>query len=113
MRDPDTLIELAQKIQRPLERYLKWKQVCDRYERGLKVIFAECFLSVQIKADATIKEREMYAYATQKYLNYLAEMDGAEKEKVKAQVQYDTLKTSIEALTSALAFDRETIKRGM
>lgn len=110
MRNPDDLLILAQKIQRPLERYLKWKQVCDRYERGYKVIIAKNIIG---RSAETIRERESLALTSEEVGKYLEDWDKAEKEKIKAQVEYDSLKTSFEALTSALAFDRETMKRGM
>lgn len=111
MRNPDELIVLAEKLHKPMERYLKWKQITERYERGKHTKFAQCF-DFEMR-ELTIKERELAAYANQEYKNYLEEWDSAEKEKIKAQVEYENLKMSFEALQSALSFDREAMKRNI
>ena len=107
MRNPDQLVELAELLRRPTERWLKWKQVSDRFKRGEKTVFAKCYL--RAKAN-TIEERKCLAYSDNEYLIYLNEWDGAEKEEVKAEVEVRNLETNLEALTSALAYDRESMR---
>ena len=82
----------------------------DRIERGAKSVLAECFL--RSKGD-TMKEREQLALVDAQYLKYLADWDKAEKEKIKAMVEYDNLKTSFDALQSALSHQKAELSRGM
>ena len=107
MRNPDQLVELAELLRRPMERWLKWKQVCDRFKRGEKSIYAKCYL--RAKAN-NIEERKCLAYSDNEYLIYIEAYDKAEKEKVKAEVEVKNLETNLEALTSALAYDRESMR---
>ena len=108
LRSPDTLTELVEAMHRPMERYLKWKQIVERYERGKHTAFANAFLKTEAE---TVRERELIAYASPAYVAYLEEWDKAQKEMVKAQVEYDNLRSNFDALTSALAYDRESMKR--
>lgn len=97
-------------MQKPQERYLKWRQICDRYDRGAKTIYAKCFLEAH---GETVKEKEQVAFTNPMYTAYLAEWDKAEKKKIQAEVEYDNLKTQFDALQSAIAYQREELKRGM
>lgn len=107
MRNPDQLVEIAELLRRPMERYLKWEQVCDRFKRGDKSVFGKCFLKAKAN---NVEERKSLAYTDEEYIKYLSEWDSAEKEKVKAEVEVKNLETNLEALTSALAYDRESMR---
>ena len=111
LRDPDKLIELAESLHRPRELYLKWKQICDRFERGRHTIYGE-FYGYQSKEEA-VESRKAKAYSCDGYKEYLEKWDKAEKEKIKAQVKYENILTNFEAYQSALSFDKEMIKRNM
>lgn len=110
MRDPDKLIELAGNMDRPRELYLKWKQVVEHLERQYKAVLASEFLKAEGR---NVKERESIALASEVSENFRKEMDNAEKEKIKAQVKYESIKANFDAYQSALSFDKETIKRGV
>lgn len=112
MRDPDKLVELAEKLGRPLEHYLKWRQVCDRYERGKNTKLAQVIGALRRNGEKESHgQLQARAYAHSDYVDFLNEWDKAEQNKVKAQVEYESLKTNFEALQSAIAYDREAMKR--
>ena len=110
MRNPDILITLAEEMRRPLEMYLKCRQVRERMERGLKTIFAECFLEVE---KGTIEERKSRALIHPRYIEAIAELDMMEKKEVAARVEYDNLHKSFDAYQSALSYDKEMLKKNM
>lgn len=113
MTNPEELERLASSMQKPRERYLKWKQVCDRYDRGAKSKLASIFMMIRKISDKDVSAAmlEKSAYASQEYEDYLKEWDNAEKEKIKAQVEYENLQCAFDALTSSLAYQRESMKR--
>lgn len=110
MRNPDELQKMAAIMERPLEHFLKWKEIVDRFERGKNSVWSKCFLKSE---GETVKEREAKAYADPEYVAYLDEWHEASKKAISARVEYENLKNQCEALQSALSYDREAIKRGV
>ena len=106
--DPDRLLVLAAELAKPLELYLKWKIMCDRYERGKAAKLAQIIATV---ADGSYASREAKALASPDYQQYLDEWHEAEKKKATAQVEYDTKKAEFDALQSVLSYERESMKR--
>lgn len=105
--DPDELIDLSAKMEKPMERYIKWKQINDRFERGKKAKLSQ----LMMQHEGTVASREMEAYGSKEWAEYLAEWDNATKELAKAQVEYDTLQNRFAAVQSALSYLRESMKR--
>lgn len=108
MHDPDKLLILAEELAEPQELYLKWRVICDRYDRGKSSKLAEC---IGKQPEGSYAAREAQALASEEYKNYLNEFHEAEKEKVKAQVRYENLKCQFDALQSVLAFERDSMRR--
>ena len=109
MRNPDKLEELSHELHKLREEYLKWKQMCDRYERGKHWKFATIFQ--QIPPDGTIEVRKQKAYAHPQWQEYIEEWNHVDEMKMKAQVKFENVRNDYEAFQSALSFDRETVKR--
>ena len=112
MRDPEVLIQLSAKLHKPRERYLKFRQVEERYDRGKHSKLAEIIIRIRKEegSPTSMAALETAAYGDPEYIKYLIEWDNASKEKVKAQVEFDNLNNDFQAYQSALSFDRETIK---
>lgn len=108
MRNPDQLQELAAAMEHPLELYLKFKEIVDRYERGAKTIYARAFLRSEGKS---VRERELKAYADEEYVKYQDEWHEASKKCISARVKYENLENQFNALQSGLSYDREHMKR--
>jgi hypothetical protein len=109
IRDPQELQALAAKMEPARERYLKWKQVVDRYKKGSKTKLAQIYTIITIAS--SVDERKNMALSHPDYVQYLSEWDTAEKAMIKARVLFENLQSAYDALTSALAFDRESMKR--
>lgn len=106
--DPDELIKLAEKMHKPLERYLKWKVICDRYDRGKPSKIAQ--LISKLDKNQSYASREAQALASEEYQAYLVEWHEAEKKKAAAQVKTDNIKCRFDALQSVLSWEREQMK---
>ena len=106
---PDQLIELAEALHKPLELYLKWKVICDRYDRGKPSKIAQ--LVSKLDKNQSYASREAQALASKDYQQYLEKWHEAEKKKATAQVEYDNIKSKFDALQSVLSYERESMKR--
>ena len=109
--DPEELVTLSAEIEKPMEAFLKWRQVADRYERGKKSKLAQICVGLRGEGKVSVAQLEMEAYATPEWIKYETEWDDAERKKVAAQVQYETLQNRFSAIQSALSYLRETMKR--
>lgn len=110
LRDPNMLLEIAEKMHKPREYYLRWKQIAERYKRGEKSVYAKAFLA---SAGANLEERKMNAMTTPDYADYLKAWNRAERMRTKFEVAYENLENDLAAYQSAIAFDREMIKKGI
>jgi hypothetical protein len=112
--EPERLLALAAELEKPLEIYLKWKVICDRYERGKTSALANQ-ISIIRGTDATASHAslESKALASDGFKKYLEEWHEAEKQKVSAQVKYENLKCQLEALQSYLAYKREEMRNSL
>lgn len=106
--DPEELVRIAHAMSGPLERWLKWREIRERFERGKNSIFAKCFLKAE---GGTVKEREMVAASAEEFMKYLDDLHEAAKSEISARVEYENLKNQFDAMTSALAYQRESMKR--
>jgi hypothetical protein len=107
--NPDRLLTLAAELEKPLEQYLKWRAICDRYERGKSSKLAEIIAT--LPQEKSYASRESEALASEGYKTYLSEFHEAEKNKIIAQVKYENLKCQFEALQSVLAYERDAMRR--
>ena len=106
--DPEELNVLAEKLHKPLERYLKWKIIVDRYKRGKDSKIAQLGLQYQ---DRSVSERDRMAEASPEFISYLSEWHEAEKKMSAAQIEYETIKAKFDALQSVLAYMRDSMRR--
>lgn len=114
MIEPERLITLAEEMEGPLERMLKWKQVCERYERGKHSKLASIVARLRIlNGNASQAKLDSLAYGDPEYEEFLKEWNHAEEEMVKARVKFDTLRCAWESLQSVIAYMREGMKRGI
>ena len=109
--DPERLLVLAAELQKPFERYLKWKIIVDRYERGKSSKVASAILALKKEEKESYASLEARALGSEEFVSYLAEWHEAEKQMVRARIEYDTKKCEFDALTSVLAYERESMKR--
>lgn len=114
MTNPEELIRLAHAMEKPLERWLKWKSIVDRYERGksskLATIVNRLRPTVEKPSQALL---ESLAYGDPEYQKYLDEWGEAERHAIKARVKYDNLRCCWESTQSVIAWEREGMKRGV
>ena len=114
MVNPDDLLTVAAEMQKPMELYLQWRQVFDRLERGKNTVLGQIMkklaLGGEIKSAETMK---LLAHADEVFVAYLAEMDKAEKNMVKAKIKFDNLKNQFDAIQSAMAYQREEMRRAI
>jgi hypothetical protein len=108
VHDPDKLLELAEALGAPLESYLRWKLVVDRYERGKASVLARGTQSIP---DGSFAHRQSVALASEDYEKYLSEWSEAEKNMVKARIVYETAKSRFDAMQSVLAYERDSMRR--
>lgn len=111
----ERLAELAEEMREPRERYFKWRQVRERYERGKSSKLGEIFLSLRETPGSpkAVEALKLSAYASKEYKQYLEEWDKAERNEIKAKVEYENLESSWESLRTAIALYRESIKQGV
>lgn len=106
----EELLKLAVELEAPLRRYLKWKAVVNRYERGRDTKIGE--IRAMIKKDKKSQDDIKYEVkAHPEYIKYLSEWNAAERGMFEEQITVDTLRCKFDAIQSALAFKRESIKR--
>lgn len=108
MIDPEELLTVAEEIGRAREQYLKWKTIVDRYKRGEKSKYAECYLAAD--GDA-VRDREMIAYSSSEFKEYLSEWENASKHMILGQIKCENLETKFDAIQSTMAYLRDTTKR--
>ena len=96
-----------------MERYLKWEAICRRYERGKNSVLGAVMNRLSTEKKEAADRLKLRAYADAEYTLMLNEWSNAEEQCVKAQVEYDNLKTVFDATTSAVAYQREAIKRNI
>jgi thiamine kinase-like enzyme len=113
MRDPNKLIDLAQELGKPMEFYLKYRQVVGRYERGKSERIARIIKDLKREEKESMSSLENRAHASDEWKQYLKEWDEAEKKMVSWQVKYDTAKVNYEAYQSALSYDKALVSRGI
>ena len=115
MNDSDRLIELAAEMEKPMERALNWKQIVDRYERGRNSKLGEIMMDLQggEGVPKAVEGLKLWAYASEKYKEYLEEWDAAEKKMIIAKVEYETIKNAWESLRSKVAWARQAIGHGI
>lgn len=116
MRDPQRLVDLAAEMDRPRELYLSWRRIAERYDRGKHTVLAEIMATHRANLEAsgekaTVNQLEMLAYSDERYKKYLKEWDDAEKAMTQARVVFENLQCAFEALQSALAYDRDAMKK--
>ena len=87
----------------------------DRYERGRNSKLGEIMIALQGQEGVpkAVEGLKLWAYASEEYKQYLEEWDAAEKKKVTAQVEYDTLKNAWESERSGVAWERQAIGHGI
>lgn len=106
MINPDELLEIAAQMEKPLELYLKYRQVVGRYDQGKKSKLAMLMKGFE----GSVAARESEAYASKEWRDYLDEWDKAQKAMVTAQVKYDTLRNKFEALRTVVSYSKEHMK---
>lgn len=116
-RSPDRLIELSASLEKPRENYLLAKQVVDRYDRGknakLGMVLQDIPRLSQNGKPISLQERIYLAYSSEAWREYLAQWGKAEKVMIEARVLFENLETQLSSYQSALAFDRETVRKGI
>lgn len=113
MRHGDELERLAQKIEKPRERYLKWAQVVRRYDRGRKTKFAQVLLRLRaVGGKKSVAMLEHEAWADPEMVEYLKELNNAEEEMTKAEVEFFNMKTNLDAYDKALSWDQTMARVG-
>lgn len=113
MIDPESLIALSAEMEKPTEIAMQWRQVVDRFDRGKRAKLAQLMKKHLGDGKKSMAQLEMEAYSDEEWSKYLEEWEAAEKNYLKAQVRYDTLKNRFDATQSALSYYREAIKRGV
>ena len=110
--DPQQLLVVAEELHKPMEVYLKWKIVCDRYERGKSSKLAQVLNQLlQQTPDLSYAKAESQALASEDFRKYLEEFHEAEKKMVEAKILFETVKTKFDALQSVLAYERDSMRR--
>lgn len=112
--DANELLHLAHEMEKPLERWLKFRQVVNRFDRGKKAKLAEIILRLDklcVGQKHSMAKMETMAYGEPEWREYLEDWSKAEQEMIKAQVLVDTLRNKFDALQSVLAYNREHMKR--
>lgn len=110
MWDPEKLIELAHAMDDHRERYLKWRAICDRYERGKETKLGLIRMGL-VKDKKTQDDLKAETRSHGDYQKYLEEWASAEQNMISARVEYENLQCQFEAYQSALSYQREHMKR--
>lgn len=109
---PEELLQAAHDLEKPMQRYLAWKQVVDRYDRGKHTILGKVMGKLK-DGKESIDALKYRAFSDEEYQKFLDNWDEAERKMVKARIAYETRLNYFNALQSYFAFQREGMKRGV
>lgn len=115
---PEQLMELAHEVSQARSGFLKWKYICERYERGKHVKCGEILRRIRSEEakegkKTAVEELKLLVYSDPEYAKYLAEWDNAEKKRTTAQISFENADTALEAARSMFAYKRDELRQGI
>ncbi len=112
MIEPEILIEIGNQLEAPTKKYIEYKQIVSRYDRGKHTALGRIMVRLRgLEPKMPMELLKATAYSNPEYEKYLENWDNAEKELIEAQKEKDTLENKLQAAQSYFAYERDRMRR--